>query len=231
MKKRIFKHATQTGAKLLFSILALLLVLTGCNVPTPPQEEVTTGTEQPTEEVTTEQDHNTEDVIDEPYEDKVFVPTDTMMLFDTFDNIKGFFTVYRESNSGTMVVIDPTKLDGKATQWVGCWTTFQADDLLDGIYINPRFSARIMVPGNSSKTFQTIYIFSSPLTQDHQISANDFSSATWQRQNRENASVIGWDLLHDGILILKINFDADTSEEDMLYWLQELKKGTVVLEY
>ena len=49
MKKRIFKHATQTGAKLLFSILALLLVLTGCNVPTPPQEEFPTGTEQPTD--------------------------------------------------------------------------------------------------------------------------------------------------------------------------------------
>jgi hypothetical protein len=49
MKKRIFKHATQTGVKLLFSLLALLLVLTGCNVPTPPQEELPTGTEQPTD--------------------------------------------------------------------------------------------------------------------------------------------------------------------------------------
>lgn len=64
MKKRIFKRATQTGVKLLFSIMALLLVLTGCNTPTPtPPDDPTTPpntqetelpTEQPTEEPTEE---------------------------------------------------------------------------------------------------------------------------------------------------------------------------------
>ena len=54
MKKHIWKRMTATEAKLLFSILALLLVLTGCNVPTPtpPAEPEATGTEQPTEEPT-----------------------------------------------------------------------------------------------------------------------------------------------------------------------------------
>ena len=53
MKTHIWKRMTRDGAKLLFSILALLLVLTGCNVPTPtPPEPETTGTELPTEQLT-----------------------------------------------------------------------------------------------------------------------------------------------------------------------------------
>ena len=39
MKKRIFRHVTQTGAKLLLSVFALLLVLTGCDFPTPTPPE------------------------------------------------------------------------------------------------------------------------------------------------------------------------------------------------
>ena len=69
MTKHIFKRATQTGAKLLFSILALLLVLTGCNVPTPPQEELPTGTEQPTEAPT-------EQPTEEPTELPTELPTE-----------------------------------------------------------------------------------------------------------------------------------------------------------
>ena len=79
MKKRNFRHVTQIGVKLLFSIMALLLVLTGCNTPTPnPPEDPTTPpppqeteqptelpTEQPTEESTTTSEVVERDIVSE----------------------------------------------------------------------------------------------------------------------------------------------------------------------
>ena len=73
MKKRNFRHATQTGVKLLFSIMALLLFLTGCNVPTPtPSEDPTTPPNTQETELPTEQP--TEKPIEKPTEEVTAAP-------------------------------------------------------------------------------------------------------------------------------------------------------------
>ena len=75
MKKHSFRRETQSGAKLFFFGFALLLVLTGCNVPTPPQVEVLDGTEQPTEQPTEPQtDVPTSDVTEVPTTPQDSVP-------------------------------------------------------------------------------------------------------------------------------------------------------------
>ena len=104
MKKQTFRRVTQTGAKLLFSTLALLLVLTGCNVPTPtPPEPETTGTEQPTESPTT-----------------IPAPTGSdpvSYTFNSFEELCDFYKTFRETNQFDMLTVDPSKIN--CTNWNG----------------------------------------------------------------------------------------------------------------
>ena len=87
MKKRIFKHATQTGARLLFSILALLLVLTGCDFA--PFKKV-------------ELPHNVGADGDEVYHE-----------FSTLEEIGQFYEDYKKNNAGAFVLVDPQKIGAK----------------------------------------------------------------------------------------------------------------------
>ena len=85
MKKRTFRRVTQTGAKLLLSILALLLVLTGCNVPTPPSE----GSEEESSVVLPDEGNTTgEPQADTPAPLSMPIPTGGSLSAEQKENVR-----------------------------------------------------------------------------------------------------------------------------------------------
>ena len=114
MKKRIFGHVTQTGAKLLLSVFALLLILTGCDfpTPTPPDGQEPTGTEQPTEP---------EEVVTAPNKEgdfDSFTAFSYTVYLNSFEEFKHFYRdTYLKYFSNSALMVDTAALNCKDVQY------------------------------------------------------------------------------------------------------------------